>query len=119
MFFSAKIMYLFAAEDNSPIIKTYRVDRMDRVEKTSEKAVSPGKYMKGNPQKELRRRAAETIDNFDGPEIAVYLDVPYTPEAMDILYDQSGENATVLRYDQKTGHGIVKINVRRSPTLTA
>lgn len=119
MFFSAETMYLFAAEDNSPIIKTYRVDRMDRVEKTNEKAISSSKYMKGNPQKELRRRAAETIDNFDGPEIAVYLDVPYTPTAMNIIADCVGKNAEVVHYDKETGHDLIRINVRRSPTLTS
>lgn len=90
---------------------------MDEVELTSENAVSPRKYIKGNAQEELKRRAAESIDNFDGPRITVFLDVPYTTVAMNIIADRVGKNAEVLQYDSKSCHCLIRINVRRSPTL--
>lgn len=66
----------------------------------------------------LKRRAAESIDNFDGPRITVFLDAPYTPVAMNIIADRVGNNADVLQYNSNNGHCLIRINVRRSPTLT-
>ena len=117
--FAKETFYMIGADADEEKLKIFRLDRMEEMECDEGLcAEPPGKYIDGDPYREILRMREEMVDHFDGEEVMLELDIYYSPEAMEIVHDLAGKRVTVPGYDEQSNISHAFFRVRRGATLT-
>ena len=117
-FFGRETFYVTASEEGADHLKLFRLDRMEMLTLSEKKAEPVTKYTKGRPEEALRGIREECVDFFCGDRVMLELEVKYSPEAMNIVYDLAGKRAVVTSYDEGKNLSKIRVPIRFGTTLT-
>lgn len=117
-YYSNETFYLIGADADEKKLKIFRLDRMEELQLSEEKAEPGRRYFKGDPYWEILRMREQMVEQYAGEEVLLELSVRYSPEAMEIVHDLAGRRAKVTRYDEKTNITRVRFRAQRGITLT-
>lgn len=117
-FFGRETFYVTASEEGADHLKLFRLDRMEMLTLSDKKSEPAAKYTKGRPEETLRGIREECVDFFCGDRVMLELEVKYSPEAMNIVYDLAGKRAVVTSYDEEKNLSKIRVPIRFGTTLT-
>ncbi len=117
-FYGKETFYVTASEEGERHLKLFRLDRMEMLTLSEKKAEPVTKYAKGKPEEVLRGIREECVDFFCGEKVMLELEVYYSPEAMNIVYDLAGKRAVVTAYDEEKNLSKIRVPIRFGTTLT-
>ena len=117
-YYARETFYLIGADAAERKLKIFRLDRMEDLQVSEERAEPGRKYFRGDPYWEILRMREQMVEQFAGEEVLLELSVHYSPEAMEIVHDLAGRRAKVTGYDEKTNISRIRFRARRGITLT-